>query len=199
MATVTFPYERLNGRPLVYFACGTVSAMQWKALTAAVSATRELGLQLVVSTGKYNVNGDLGKLPNHVIQVSYAPQRTLLKQSRVFITHGGLNSALESLMAGVPLLAIPKLRFDHPGVAARIVHHKVGIALNVWQRGRPAIVRDALQKLLEKPEYRVRARVFQSIIRETGGADAAAAIIEKAALTGRPVESMDGGQRPNFI
>lgn len=187
--SVRFPYERLSNEPFAYFCCGTISACQRDALHAAVIATRELGVQLVVA-GRMNGIAQSEKFPSHVIQVSYAPQRTLLHKAGVFITHGGLNSALESLMAGVPLLAIPKLRFDHPGVAARIAYHKVGKVLTSSQRRRPAIVRHSLAELLEKPDYRERAQVFQTIIRKTGGADAAADIIEKAARTALPVETL---------
>jgi UDP:flavonoid glycosyltransferase YjiC (YdhE family) len=43
--------------------------------------------------------------------------------------------------------------------------------------------------MFEKPDYRERARAFQKIIRDTGGAEAAAGIIETAARTARAVEA----------
>jgi UDP:flavonoid glycosyltransferase YjiC (YdhE family) len=142
--SVTFPYDKLTGQPLVYFCCGTVSGHQPHALNAAIAATRDLGMQLVVARGRINSDGQPDQCAGHMIEVNYAPQRTLLHQTAVFISHGGLNSAMESLMAGVPLIAIPKLKFDHPGVTARIVYHRVGKALDARQRRRPATVRDTL-------------------------------------------------------
>jgi UDP:flavonoid glycosyltransferase YjiC (YdhE family) len=52
-------------------------------------------------------------------------QIELLKRPALCITHAGLNTALESLAQGVPMVAIP-IGYDQPGVAARIAHHGVG-------------------------------------------------------------------------
>jgi len=39
--------------------------------------------------------------------VEYAPQLELLAKARLTITHAGLNTVLDSLSNGVPLVAIP--------------------------------------------------------------------------------------------
>ena len=59
----------------------------------------------------------LGQLPGDPIVVSYAPQLEVVKRAALVITHAGLNTVLESLAEGVPLVAIP-LGNDQPGVAA---------------------------------------------------------------------------------
>lgn len=186
---VSFPYERLTGQPVVYFTCGTVSPFQNDVLRGLILATKQLGAQLVVSAGNKNPTPTPVDLPRHVIHVGYAPQRSLLQFVNVFVTHCGMNSVLESLLAGVPLLAVPKLRLDHPGVAARIAHHKVGIVLSQSERKNPARLRLALEQLLHDPEYRTNVQRFQQLMRASGGASAAAAIIEKAATTCVPVEA----------
>ena len=58
-------------------------------------------------------------LPRDPITVPFAPQLELLKRAAVCITHAGLNTALESLTNGVPMVAIP-ITNDQPGVAARV-------------------------------------------------------------------------------
>jgi UDP:flavonoid glycosyltransferase YjiC (YdhE family) len=58
-------------------------------------------------------------LPGDPIVVPYAPQLQLLERTAVVITHAGLNTALESLSHGVPMVAIP-ITNEQPGVAARI-------------------------------------------------------------------------------
>jgi zeaxanthin glucosyltransferase len=51
--------------------------------------------------------------------VSFAPQIELLKRATLTVTHAGLNTALESLSQGVPMVAIPVTN-DQPGVASRL-------------------------------------------------------------------------------
>lgn len=51
--------------------------------------------------------GDLGELPPNVKSYDRIPQLTALKQSHIFITHGGMNSLNEGLHFHVPMIAIP--------------------------------------------------------------------------------------------
>jgi rhamnosyltransferase subunit B len=61
--------------------------------------------------------------------VSRAPQLSLLRRSRLAITHAGFNSVKECALYGVPMLALP-LSHDQPRNAALIGHHGIGIALD---------------------------------------------------------------------
>jgi zeaxanthin glucosyltransferase len=49
----------------------------------------------------------LGPIPANTIVVRSAPQIDLLKRAALCITHAGLNTTLESLAHGVPMVAIP--------------------------------------------------------------------------------------------
>ena len=62
------------------------------------------------------------------VVVNYCPQIQLLERSAACITHAGLNTALESLAQGVPMVAIP-ITNDQPGVAARIAWSGTGVVL----------------------------------------------------------------------
>jgi zeaxanthin glucosyltransferase len=79
----------------------------------------------VLSVGNNLRIEDLGPIPSNAIVVSKAPQIELLKRAALCITHAGINTALESLAQGVPMVAIP-IGFDQPGVAARIAYHGAG-------------------------------------------------------------------------
>ena len=58
----------------------------------------------------------------------FAPQLTLLDRASLFITHAGMNSVLEGLSHGVPMLCIPVAN-DHPGAARRVERLGAGEAL----------------------------------------------------------------------
>lgn len=110
--------------------------------------------------------------------VPYAPQLALLKQSSLVITHAGLNTTLEALAQGVPLIAIP-LTHDEPAIAARIVWNGVGERLSP-ARLRPEKLRALIQQVLNQPHYRQNAMRLQQAIAHSGGTTLAADILEKA-------------------
>jgi UDP:flavonoid glycosyltransferase YjiC (YdhE family) len=81
--------------------------------------------------GQSNIElNELGPIPSNVIVVDKAPQLELLKSCVLCITHAGLNTALESLAEGVPMMAIP-IGYNQFGVAIRIAYHGVGEFLEV--------------------------------------------------------------------
>ena len=84
----------------------------------------------VLSVGNNISPENLGRNPSNTIVVRSAPQIELLKLAALCITHAGLNTVLESLAQGVPMVAIP-IGYDQPGVAARIAHHGVGEFMEV--------------------------------------------------------------------
>ncbi|MHC4393788.1 MAG: glycosyltransferase [Planctomycetota bacterium] len=99
-----FPWARMNpNRPLVYASFGSQIAWQPLAFDRLARATGALGAQLVVSAGDLANTPFRTAYPDHVLVFDYAPQRALLKQARVMVTHGGANSVMEALSEGVPL------------------------------------------------------------------------------------------------
>jgi zeaxanthin glucosyltransferase len=126
-----------------------------------------------------NINPDnLGPIPSNTIVVNSAPQIELLKRAALCRMHAGLNTALESLAQGVPMVAIP-IGYDQPGVAARIAYHGVGEFVEV---GDLTVERlsGLIQRVRKSPSYRDKARYFQKVIARTQGLDLAADVIERA-------------------
>ena len=112
------------------------------------------------------------------IMINRVPQIEVLKRAALCITHAGINTALESLAEGVPMVAIP-IGFDQPGIAARIAYHGVGEFIEVEELS-PERLSELIQKVLKNPGYRDKARYFQKVIAETHGLDIAADVIEQA-------------------
>jgi zeaxanthin glucosyltransferase len=176
---IPFPWEKLTGEPLVYASMGTlVNGLEhvYKIILKAVGELSDI--QVVLSVGP-NVNfDDLGTIPSNVIVVRKAPQLELLKRAALCITHAGLNTALESLSQGVPMVAIP-IAYDQPGVAARVAYHGVGEFLEIDDLAVER-VQWLIQNVLEDARYREKARWFQKVIAQTRGLDVAADVIERA-------------------
>jgi UDP:flavonoid glycosyltransferase YjiC (YdhE family) len=89
-----------------------------------------------------------------------------------------MNTTLEALTQGVPLVAIP-ITNDQPGVAARILASGTGLFLPLAQLNAEAL-RGLVDKVLATPSYRERALAMKAAIAEVDGLGLAAELIEKA-------------------
>jgi zeaxanthin glucosyltransferase len=186
---VAFPWERLTRKPLIYSSLGTLANGLNKAYRIILEAVAEFpDMQVVLSVGR-NINpGDLGAIPSNTVVVRIAPQIALLKRAALCITHAGLNTTLEALAQGVPMVAIP-IGYDQPGVAARISYHGVGEFVEIGDLT-PRNLSELILKVTTNPNYRDKARRFQRIIGKTRGLDIAADIIER--VFGDDVEDEQG-------
>jgi MGT family glycosyltransferase len=176
---VDFPWHRLEaGRPLVYASMGTLQNGVLRTFRMIAEACAGLDLQLVISLGGGQDPALLGDLPGDPVVVAYAPQLELIARSALTISHGGLNTALESLAWGVPMVVLP-VAYDQPGVGARVEWSGVGRSIPV---GRLTVerLRDAVRLVLGDPAYRKRARLLRSRIETADGLNRAADLIEKA-------------------
>jgi len=176
---VPFPWEQLTGKALVYASLGTlVNGLDdvYKHILEAVVPLEDV--QVVLSIGKNISPENLGRIPSNTIVVRSAPQIELLKRAALCITHAGLNTTLESLAHGVPMVAIP-IGYDQPGTAARIAHHGTGEFIELDQLTTDRL-RVLIEKVLQDPSYCARADYFQKVISKTRGLDVAADIIERA-------------------
>ena len=140
-------------------------------------------VQLVLSTGNnVNINA-LRPLPVNAIVAPSLPQVELLARASICITHAGINTVLEALSAGVPLVAIP-VGFDQPGIAARITHHQVGESLPAATLTAEELSA-AIRNVLNNPIFRSNAQRLQEIIAKTNGLKLAADLIETSLANGR--------------
>jgi zeaxanthin glucosyltransferase len=176
---VEFPWTRLTGEPIVYASMGTLqNGLESVFSTIAESVGTHRGVQLVMSIGPAIDATRVCSLPSNAVVVSEAPQIELLKRSILCITHAGLNTVLESLAQGVPMVAIP-VTIDQPGVAARIRYTQTGDFVPLKQLT-AAKLSALIDQVLEKPEYRRNAKELQQAIVRTNGLEMAAVLIERA-------------------
>jgi MGT family glycosyltransferase len=182
---VGFPWERLNGRPLVYASLGTLQGANEAIFRCFGEACRGLDVQLVISHGNRLTKDEADRLAELALVVNYAPQLALLERARLTITHAGLNTVMDSLSCGVPMAAIP-LTFEQPGIAERIRWTGTGKVLGLRDLT-AAHLRAVVAQLLADGGYAQRAATLAQAIRRGGGVARAADIIEQVFRSGRPV------------
>lgn len=175
---VEFPWQRLDGRPLIYASLGTMQNGSEAIFRTMAEACAGLNAQLVISLGGGLEPERLGTLAGDPIVVRYAPQLEIVKRAALVITHAGLNTVLESLAEGVPLVALP-LGNDQPGVAARVKARGAGVVIP-QQKLTVKKLRSAVRSVLEDGRYRDSAQWLKNAFRKVDGLNRAADVIEKA-------------------
>jgi len=183
-ASVEFPWERIDGRPFIFASMGTIqNGMEW-VFRIIAEACAGFDLQLIMSLGGNIAPERLGTPPGNPLVVRYAPQLDLLEKARLVITHAGLNTALEALTQGVPMVAIPVTN-DQPAVAARIAWTHTGAVLPL-KRLNSQRLRQKIATVLGDETYRQAARRIQAGIVEARGLQKAADIVERCFQNRRP-------------
>ena len=188
-----FPFDRLDGRPLVYASLGTLQNRQEPVFHEIAAACAELDVQLVISKGRTAAETSQ-TLPGAPLVVPFAPQLELLRRAALVVTHAGMNTVLEALAQGVPLVAVP-ITNDQPGVAARVARSGAGEVVPL-RRLTARRLRAAVLRVLSRPSYRREAERLRGSIARAGGLQRAARIAELAIATGQPVLSGHVGRSP---
>lgn len=181
----SFPWEKLDGRPLVYASLGTLQNRLKHVFAAILDACATLDVQVVLALGRAEATWD-GPVPANAVVVPFAPQLKLLDRAHLLVTHAGLNTALEGLARGLPMLCLPVTN-DQPGVARRVEWLGAGEVLRPG-KATAARVRAALTRLLTDGKYRAAAGGCKEKLSGTSGVALAADIVEGAFRTGKRVE-----------
>jgi MGT family glycosyltransferase len=186
-----FPWEKLDGRPLVFASLGTVAdPTNPPVFRKIVEACAGLDAQVVLALGNWkgevgNLREQLEGLAENIIVVDFAPQMALLDRASLLITHGGSNTVLEALTRGVPMVALPRSA-DQLAMAARAVRAGVGLRAS-FQASTPEELRELVRKALTDESIRRRAHELRQAMKAAGGACRAAEISEMALMGRRPL------------
>jgi zeaxanthin glucosyltransferase len=177
-----FPFDQLTGQPLIYASLGTLQNRQWRIFECIAAACATLDVQLVLSLANPQLDPTSLKLAGNPIVVAYAPQSQLIARASLVITHGGLNTVMGSLGAGVPMVVIP-ITNDQPGVASRVVQTGAGERIAPKQLQTEGL-QQLIVQVLTDANYRTKAQAMQQRIQQSGGVRRAADIIIASAPPG---------------
>ncbi|MBS9719091.1 glycosyltransferase family 1 protein [Tianweitania sp. BSSL-BM11] len=173
-------------RPFVFASLGTLQGHRFNLFQRIARACRTLDVQLMIAHCGGLSPAQAGRLDADWV-VNRVDQKTALARADVVITHAGLNTVVDALTAGVPMLCIP-LAFDQPGMAARVRH--AGVGEIVSKRASPKVIATALNILLAaSSQYKAAAQPLAKDFASAGGARRAAVLIEQAFTQDAPVQS----------
>lgn len=146
--------DELDGDvPAVLASVSTVGAADAELATAVGEAVAGEEVTVVLTAP---TDGRLPALPANVRAVPFVPHGALLPRVAVVVSHAGNGTVTRAACAGVPLLLFPGGKDQHEvarGAAA------AGLALVIdREQADPSHVRAALQRLLNEPSFRDRAR-----------------------------------------
>jgi len=167
-----FDLGQLGSAPLVYISMGTVFNDLPDFYRICFAALADLPCQVVMPIGRNVDPHSLGEPPANVLLCTYAPQLQLLERAALFVTHGGMNSANEGLLYGVPLLVVPQ-RGDQYMVAGRVAELGAGLPLFPHEVTVERL-RGLVAHLLAEPKFRQQAQVVSQSLRDAGGYQRAA-------------------------
>ncbi len=175
---IAFPWDLLDGRPLVYASLGTLQNSREPLFRCFAEACRGLDVQLVMSHGGGLNQQEAASLPGNPLVVGYAPQFELLARGALTITHAGLNTVLDSLANGVPVVAVP-ITYEQPAIARRVEWTKSGRSITLGGLNAHRL-RSLVRDVLDHAHYRDAARRMADSIQSAGGVAQAANIVEAA-------------------
>lgn len=174
---IPFPFEKINGKPLVYISLGTILNVRPEIFNLMASSFEDVDVQLVISLGRKIPNLDVDIFPKGTIIVDYAPQREVLKNAKLCITHGGLNTVMDALANGVPVIVVP-ISFDQPGTAGRIKYYNLGEFIP-FKSLTSNVINKTVKKIFTTKSYYDNALEVKSKFQQLNGKDKAISLIEK--------------------
>jgi len=165
--TQDFSLKRLRRKPTLYISLGTVFTNQIDFVHTCLQAFGNSPWQVIQSIGESLDRTAFEPIPENFLVYQHLPQLDILPRTDIFITHGGMNSVMEALYYGVPMIAISQIP-EQSFTAGQIVKFGLGIQLDK-QNVTAKVLRETVSQVNEDKSFRINAQNMQTIIKESGG------------------------------
>ncbi|MCY9010833.1 UDP-glucosyltransferase [Bacillus inaquosorum] len=165
-----------DDRPLMLISLGTAFNAWPEFYKMCIEAFRNSSWQVIMSVGKTIDPESLNDIPANFIIRQSVPQLEVLAKADMFISHGGMNSTMEAMNAGVPLVVIPQM-YEQELTAKRVDDLGLGVYLPK-EEVTVSRLQEAVQAVAGDQEVLSRVKNMQKDVKEAGGAERAAAAIE---------------------
>ncbi|HEV2812272.1 MAG TPA: glycosyltransferase, partial [Solirubrobacteraceae bacterium] len=166
--------------PLVLVALSSTFMEQAAVLERVAAALGTLPVRGVVTTGPA-VDPAAIRAPENVQVVRSAPHGEVLRHAAAVVTHAGHGTAVKTLAAGVPMVALPLGR-DQLDIAQRVARAGTGLRLDA--RATPERIAQALRAVLTDPRFTDAARAAAHAMAAERREDRAVAELEALVRSG---------------
>lgn len=176
-----FPFSALenSGRKVLYISLGTIANKRLDFYRRCIVAFKDSSeWQIVMSVGKQIDISKLGSIPANFIVRRTVPQLKLMQSVSIFMTHGGMNSTMEALYYGIPLILLPQMGEQEVN-AKRVVELGAGIQLQNSTNSSVQELFQAVETIAGDSSYSDHAADMKQVIRNTGGYRQAVAEIQE--------------------
>ncbi|MBM7567848.1 macrolide family glycosyltransferase [Paenibacillus sacheonensis] len=163
----SFDFSAIEGKSTLYISLGTVFNQAVDFYKLCMEAFGNTAHTVVMAVGNRTALSDLGDIPSNFIVDHYVPQTDILRHSRLFITHGGMNSTHEGLYYGVPLIVLP-IGADQPIIAGQVARIGAGMQLAIQSLTADQL-REAADRVLSRSSFKEAAAAMGEVLRQTGG------------------------------
>ena len=171
-----FPLDRLGTSKTIYISLGTLRNQRIDFYNSCIQEFQNSPYTIILSIGRNTQPEDLIAVPENFIIKQSVPQIEVLKKTDLFISHGGMNSVMESLYYGVPLLVYPQT--DEQAMVGRQVE-RLGAGLVLQEKESKKGIRIQSEKILGDPIYLKNAKDQETYLRGAGGLEKAIEKLEE--------------------
>lgn len=151
---------RLRDGPgkLILLSMGSVVSADLELMRRLVAMLADAPHRFIVAKGPLHAHYDL---PDNMWGDALIPQLQVLKHVDLMITHGGNNSIVEGLHAGVPGFIVCPVCVDQLDNAQRIAEQGLGVRLDPFRCTRAELL-TAIERVLGSPDIAARSKAISA-------------------------------------
>ncbi len=165
-----------SGHRTMLVSLGTAATGWPEFFSMAVEAFADNGWDVVLATGDHVTPEELGEPPSNITAQRHVPQLDVLAAAGLFVTHGGMNSVMESLYHGVPMVVVPQMN-EQTANGMRVAELGLGEHL-AKDDVTVETLRDAVVRVAGDTSITERVRAMSKRMRAVDGPHVAADAIE---------------------
>lgn len=156
------------GESLLFISLGTVFNARADFYQRCLEAFADTDWHVAMSIGSNVDPAELGTIPANFDIRERFPQLDVLREASAFISHCGMNSTMEALYFGVPVIGVPQ-QPEQQANAERCVELGYGTCLNADDVTAEQL-REAVTKTTADPDVRANLAAISERLQERSGA-----------------------------